>query len=413
MTEAISTALLSPALQRVARGQTCSGCGGCVAIAPGKVSMAMQAPGYLRPVQSAALSAAEESSIESCCPGLIIDERSDTAAPQQHVIWGSAHVVGTGHATDAALRYKASSGGVLSAVLVHGLTSGLFDFVVETGADSRFPTGNMTVAASDGAAVLAAAGSRYAPSAPLAELETWLARPGRFAFVGKPCDVAALRALARADPRIDTKIPLMLAFFCAGIPSTAGAGRILDRLGADRDYVTAFRYRGDGWPGFATATMADGSTKRMSYADSWGDILAKEVQFRCKICPDAVGAAADIVCADAWYGDERGYPSFDEQDGRSLTIARTATGNQVLAAAIAAGHIVITPLEMAEISKMQPHQERRKRLILSRLIALRVFGRPVPRYRGTRLWRAAIGAPPLAQARSFAGLLRRIIQGRL
>jgi coenzyme F420 hydrogenase subunit beta len=301
---------------------------------------------------------------------------------------------------------------VLSALLSHALASGLVDFVIQTGADPDVPTANRTGVSASADDVLASAGSRYAPSAPLAGLEDWLARPGRFAFVGKPCDVTALRARARTDPRIADRVPVMLAFFCAGIPSAAGTGQILDRLGVKAADVAAFRYRGDGWPGFATATLHDGSTRQMSYADSWGDILSKVVQFRCKICPDAVGNMADIACADAWYGDDRGYPSFEEQEGRSLVIARTAAGLALLDAARAAGRVETAPLAMAEISRMQPSQARRKRQVLSRLAAMVVAGRPRPRYRGLQLWQAAAQDSPIAQARSFAGLLRRFIQGR-
>ncbi len=402
--------MTSPALARVARGQMCSGCGLCAGIAPGAIAMAMQPPGYLRPVQSAALSDAQESAIAAACPALVIDPATD--APVDDPLWGPAHFTGTGFATDAALRHRASSGGVLSALLVHALGTGLVDFVIQTGADPAVPYANHSGVSADPAAVMGAAGSRYAPSAPLAGLETWLQRPGRFAFVGKPCDVSALRAHARRDPRIVAKIPLMLSFFCAGIPSAAGTQRLLDRLGVKPGDVAAFRYRGDGWPGYATATRHDGSTARMSYADSWGDILSKEVQFRCKICPDAVGGAADVACADAWYGDDRGYPSFDEQDGRSLVIARTPAGLALLDAARAAARIETAPLAMAEIIRMQPHQARRKRQILSRLAAMAVAGRPRPRYRGQQLWQAAAQDSPLAQIRSFAGLLRRLMQGR-
>ena len=402
----------SPALARVARGQLCAGCGLCAAIAPGAIAMTMETPGYLRPRQSAPLSSAQERAIAAACPGLVIDETPRVKPPIDDAIWGPAWFVGTGFATDAALRHQASSGGVISILLVHALETGLVDFAVQTSADPAVPTANRTAASSGYDDVVVAAGSRYTASAPLADLETWLARPGRFAFVGKPCDVAALRARARTDPRIDAKVPLMLAFFCAGIPSAAGTRRILERLGIQPEDVVGFRYRGDGWPGFATATLKDGTTRRMSYADSWGDILSKEVQFRCKICPDAVGGAADIACADAWYGDDRGYPSFDEQDGRSLVIARTSAGDALLHAARAAGRLVTTPLAIAEIAKMQPAQARRKRQVLSRLAAMVVAGRPVPRYRGLRLWAAAASDSPLAQARSFAGLLRRFMQGR-
>ena len=170
---------------------------------------------------------------------------------------------------------------------------------------------------------ICAAGSRYAPVAPLAAIAAELDAGGRFAFVGKPCDVSALRQWAKHDPRIDVQVVVMLSFFCAGTPSQAGTDRIIKRLGANPDRLASFRYRGDGWPGYATAVEADGRTTRMSYAASWGEILSREVQYRCKICPDAVGGVADIAAADAWYGDEGGYPSFDEQEGRSLIVART------------------------------------------------------------------------------------------
>jgi coenzyme F420 hydrogenase subunit beta len=402
----------SPALARVARGQLCTGCGLCAAIAPDAVRMAMQPPGWLRPEQTAPVSAEADAAIAAACPGLVVDERDAPPAPVDDPLWGPAHFVGTGFATDAALRHQASSGGVLSALLGHALATGLVDFVVQTGAHPNHPLANRTGVSNSPADIFAAAGSRYAPSSPLAGLEVWLAQPGRFAFVGKPCDVTALRARARQDARIAEKVPLMLAFFCAGIPSAAGTLRILDRLGvAERD-VAAFRFRGDGWPGFATATLKDGTTRRMSYADSWGDILSKEVQFRCKICPDATGNVADIACADAWYGDDRGYPSFDEQDGRSLVVARTPAGLALLDAARAAGTLETTPLAMAEIAMMQPSQARRKKQILSRLAAMAVAGRPRPAYRGLKLAAAARLDKPVAQARSFAGLLRRFLQGR-
>lgn len=403
---------ISPALARVARGRLCTGCGLCAAIAPDAVRITMQPPGWLRPEQKAPVPPEVEAAIAAACPGLVVDERDAPPAPQNDPLWGPAQFVGTGFASDAALRHQASSGGVISALLMHALATGMVDFVVQTGAHPNQPLGNRTGESRTAADVYAAAGSRYAPSAPLAGLEVWLSRPGRFAFVGKPCDVTALRARARQDPRIAEKVPLMLAFFCAGMPSAAGTRRILDRLEVAEKDVAAFRFRGDGWPGYATATLKDGSSRRMSYADSWGDILSKEVQFRCKICPDATGNVADIACADAWYGDERGYPSFDEQDGRSLVIARTPVGLALLDAARAAGALETAPLAMSEIVKMQPAQARRKRQILSRLAAMAVALKPRPAYHGLNLTAAARQDTMKAQLRSFAGLLRRILQGK-
>src|SRR5690606_12621829 len=103
-----------------------------------------------------------------------------------------------------------------------------------------------------------AAGSRYAPSSPLRNLLQEIDKPGKMALVGKPCDIAAVRNLAKSEPRILEKIPLMISFFCAGVPSVNGGRAILNKLGVDEADVVGFRYRGDGWPGRATATLRDG-----------------------------------------------------------------------------------------------------------------------------------------------------------
>ena len=205
----------------------------------------------------------------------------------------------------------------------------------------------------------------------------------------------------------------MLSFFCAGTPSQAGTDRLVARLGADKTGLTSFRYRGDGWPGYATAVDAMGVARRMSYAESWGDVLSKEVQFRCKICPDAVGGVADIACADAWYGDDAGYPSFDEAEGRSLVVVRTAAGTALLDAARAWGAIVTAPLDAAEIIRMQPHQARRKRLVASRLAGTMAALQPRPRMAGLAVAAAAAQAAPAEQARSFVGTFRRVLRRRL
>ena len=260
------------------------------------------------------------------------------------------------------------------------------------------------------AEVFTAAGSRYAPSAPLARLEEILEAPGRTAFVGKPCDVAALRAIARSDPRVDAKIPWMLSFFCAGVPSQTGAEAVVAKLGVAPEDLASFRYRGDGWPGYATATRRDGTAERMSYNDSWGDILTRHVQFRCKICPDGVGGAADAVCADAWECDENGYPIFEEREGSSLILSRTEKGEALVRAAMKAGRLAAGPLPLDAVTAMQPGQMARKRSVGGRLAALALLGRPRPSYKGFRLLPRAMENGLGANLRNMAGTGRRVLR---
>lgn len=403
--------LQSTALARVAQGNLCAGCGACAGLLPEKISMENTAPGYLRPRQTAELSAAENDLVAAVCPGL--GQKVAAGTRPDPVLWGPYVAMQTGWATDAAIRHAGSSGGALSAILVHLLAADVVDAVVQTAASPTLAIGNATVISTDAAGIIAAAGSRYAPSAPLAGLRGLQADGRRFAFVGKPCDVAALRAIIAAEPGMAQVFPVLLSFFCAGVPSHAGGRAVLTALGTTLEETAAFRFRGNGWPGQATATLRDGTTRAMSYHDSWGGILSKHVQHRCKICADGTGVAADIVCADAWESDDRGYPLFAEAPGVSLIVARTDLGAGLIAAAQAAGRMETEAFDVATLAGIQPGQRERRRALAARLAALRLAGRPVPQYRGLQIWAAARQNPVLRNLKNFAGMLRRTLRNRM
>lgn len=401
---------VSPALARVARGDLCAGCGACAALAPGKIAMHEQAPGWARPVQKQDLSAEEDRAIAEVCPGLGQSVEAD--GRRDDPLWGPFVGMASGWATDPALRHAGASGGALSALTAHLLASGEVDAVVSNGPDPDRPTGNRTLLLQPGDNPAMAAGSRYAPSSPLAGLPALVASGRRHAFIGKPCDAAALRAMAGRDTAVAAAFPVILSFFCAGVPSATGARAVLARLGVAEEDVAAFRYRGNGWPGMATASLRDGSERSMTYADSWGSVLSRHVQHRCKICADGTGVAADIACADAWEVDERGYPLFEEADGISLVVARTALGQRIMAAASASGHLHTGPFDPTSLTAIQVGQRDRRRALLARLAALRLVGRPVPRYRGLRLGDAARQNSLRRNLVNFLGTLRRALRRR-
>lgn len=399
---------ISSVLSRVEKSDLCAGCGLCETVAePGTIDMQLLGDGFFRPTLMRPLTSIEDGIIAKTCPGLRIEQTDPNG--RGYAIWGPTIGVRAGYATDAALRHHASSGGVLSALLVYLLETGKVDYVVQTSASPDSPIQNSSIQSIDRDQVYGAAGSRYAPSAPLKDLRGHLERPGQFAFVGKPCDVAALRAYGKFDARVEEKIPFVISFFCAGVPSSSGSRDILARLGVQEDDVAEFRYRGDGWPGCATARTSDGRVARMSYQESWGDILTNFLQFRCKICPDGNGRFADLVCADAWYGDEKGFPRFSEAEGRSLVISRTEKGEAIVNKARERGYVELEDIDLAEVEKMQPHQARRNTLVLSRLAAMALLGRQIPSYRGFQLTKAALHAGVRSNVKSFLGMARRLV----
>ncbi len=395
---------------RIVQTQLCAGCGACAAIAPDIVTMTRTDDGFLRPKTTRKLDRDQRRAIAEVCPGQ--RQHGLSEAPFTHRLWGGYHDVMTGWSTDPELRFEAASGGALSATLLWLLETRQVDAVLSVGADTRDPLANVARVSRTRGDIIDQAASRYGPSMPLAHVAQRLDEPDRYAFVGKPCDVAGLRNWAKIDPRIDQVFPIKLSFFCAGVPSLQGARDVVQRMGMNPRDVARFRFRGRGWPGHASAVDRGGASAQLSYQESWGDVLSKHVQHRCRICADGIGLAADIVFADAWATDAAGRPTFAERDGQSLLMSRTSFGASLLSNAIAEGAIAARPTDISAIAPMQPGQKRRREELLGRLAGRVLAGLPVPRYRHLSLWRNARHAGGWRTVKAALGTARRCLRWR-
>ena len=409
----VHTAVTTAVAAVVAAGN-CSGCGACTRLHPG-LQMELDAAGDARPV-FVQITARPLPLVDSppdalavfarSCPGRRVEAQRPAGA-ERHRLLGPVVEAWEAWATDPIARHAGSSGGVLTALSAWLVQTGEATQVVGAQADPDRPERTVPVAVTDRGGALAAAGSRYAPvsvAAHAAALD-----PGG-AVVGKPCEVSALRALVTDEPAAP---PLLMSFFCAGVPSQKATGALLRERGVPADEpVTALRYRGHGWPGDFTASTTR-RTVTASYDESWGRTLGPATQWRCKVCPDGMGESADVVAGDFWRADERGYPVFSEDDGRSVLIARTERGRALIVRAVAAGVLAVRPVDLDQVLAVQPLQVRRRRTLAGRLVGTVLGGRPVPRYVGFGLVAAALRAPrdTLQTARGSRARVRRLRNG--
>jgi len=382
--------VLREAARRVVAAGNCSGCGLCPALDPG-LQMQVVDGGWARPVPvepPAGASAAVDAgrAFATGCPGRRVQAQRPPGT-DRHPVLGPVAGAWQGWATDPAVRLAGSSGGALTALAAFALASGRAAHAVAARGDRERPLRSTTADLVDPADLVAGAGSRYAPVSTVAEPA---ASDPSAVTVGKPCEVSAVRAVA--DLR-EERPPLLLSFFCAGTPAQRATEDLVRTLGADPADVVDLRYRGDGWPGSFVARLADGGSVRTGYDESWGAHLGPTTQWRCKLCPDGTGQSADVVAGDFWEADERGYPVFAEQEGRSALIARTAAGLELVEAAVAAGVLAVEPVDLDAVAAVQPLQVGRRRTLWGRLVGARVAGRPVPRYRGFGLLRAGLERP--------------------
>jgi coenzyme F420 hydrogenase subunit beta len=421
------TAPGSPAarLNRISEEGLCIGCGLCQALAgEAMIAVVRTSEGSLRPVATEALDHPTVDAIYAVCPGTRLEglpERHLDPDTEIDAIWGPTRRIVKGHAGDPEIRFKAAAGGALTALSLQLLESGLADFILhatESETDPSFGARHVSRTRDD---LLRGAGSRYGPTATLIDIDHWLARAEeadeRFAFVGTPCDVSALRNLATRDPRVDARCVMMMTMVCGGFMETPALARAVAGFGLDFERLTHLRYRGYGCPGPTRMEQDDGAVVEKTYLDFWGeDDSAWSLPWRCKICPDAIGEAADIAASDCWPG---GAPTRAQAEDHGLDpgsngiLVRSARGQALFDAAVASGALVVESEATArDMDDWQPHQVHKKRSVGARFEGMRRAGHIVPRTERLRVAALMAENDPAANAAQIEGTAERVRAGK-
>jgi len=345
----------------------------------------------------------------SFCPGYGVDAGQQQARGNEELSgeqeFGAALEIWEGHASDPEIRFRASSGGLLSALAIYCLEREGMGFVLHSGADENAPWVNRTVQSRNRTEVLTRAGSRYAPSSPCDGLASIEASDSPCVFIGKPCDTAAVSTLQSQRPALAQNLGLVMTFFCAGTPNSQGTLDLAAHLNVDCEGIESIKYRGEGWPGgFQVRAAGRSEEKTLSYQESWA-YLTSYRPLRCNLCPDGLGRVADISCGDSW-----GKWQNDGDPGRSLVLVRTERGREILHRAIAAHYVSLERVDARAVLEAQPQLLQRRRELFGRLLALRLVGAPIPQFKKFSLLRSWRALPLLTQARTVLGTMRRAIR---
>ena len=185
---------------------------------------------------------------------------------------------------------------------------------------------------------------------------------------------------------------------------------MLSEFGLTEDKLTLFRYRGHGNPGPTGIENRDGRSFEKTYSELWDSEAGWELETRCKLCPDALGEAADVAAADVWSG---GAP-VDEGADYNGTIVRSGVGKKLVTAAAKAGDLVVgEPMTPSQFDNFQPHQVRKKEVLAARFHGFIKVGLPVIDIPGLRIAVLGERLDPAVRDSQTAGTVARIRQGRV
>lgn len=401
-------------LDDIVEAGLCAGCGICESIAGREtVEMKLSANGRIRPHSKTALDTATFEQIMQVCPGVTVKGPEENATYPPHPVWGPIVSLHRGWACDAKTRFHAAAGGALTALGMYLIRTGKVDTVLHIKASSENPPLSNAWVSTTEEEVYAGAQSRYGPGASLTTVHRLLQEGRTFAVIGKPCDINAIRNLQQTSERARKQIPYCLSFFCGGTMSLKSLNAMVEHFGALPDELSLFRYRGEGWPGTAHMETNDGQEFDLTYEQAWLDDHVPwkyDLQFRCKICPDAIGETADVSCPDGWIMKD-GKPLYEEAPGANLIIARTRAGEELIRGAESDDVLILEPFSMAQLDEMHDDHRDRKTHWPARMLGLRLTGQPAVQVSGYRMIPAILAAGISYSLKSLWGTFNRARKG--
>lgn len=385
----------------------CVGCGICESMFPEEISVILGTDGKYQVLEKKEITETMDKLFFQICPILKYH--------YSHKIWGEYKSCYFGSSNNAKIRYQASSGGILTQTLVYLLKNKKVNAILQIGVDNNDPFINVAHISTTEQEVINNCGSRYAPAKLLFQLKDILNQYDKIAVVGKPCDIRALTNYISLYPEKIDKIAYKFAFFCGGIPSQNASYRILEQLRVRKEDVEKFNYRGNGWPGLTTAFLRNGEKLTMTYNQSWGKILGRDIHKYCKFCPDGLGECADLSCGDAWYSAPNGYPDFEEKEGRNIILSRSDKGEQLIKDMFTDGVISIEPVDNPNkyLRSIQIGQYFRKTSLFGKALAMKIKRKYLPLPHMKILWKWRGNRNILKQIKVACGTFERIKKGKI
>lgn len=361
----------------VYESKLCTGCGTCEGICPASAIELIKDDLQGIYIPKVNINECNDCGIcLKCCPGWSFDfikfnQKIFGKQPKNPLIGNylDCHI---GHSNDNDLRWKASSGGVLSQLLIFAIDSGFINGAILTKMSEKNPLEPEVFIARNKEEVILAIDSKYCPVPVNTKFKEVLRdEKGKFALVGLPCHIQAFRKSELLNSKLKDKIIMVFGLFCNQSPKFTATDYLLHKLSINKEDIRRISYRGSGWPGKMTILMKDNKNILINLPEYWnwgfGEFF---IPLRCTFCLDGLSEFADISFGDAWLPELK-----IDKLGTSIIVVRTEKGKQLIQKAINEKKVDLEFIDSDKVIRSQNHMLQFKteievRITLSRMLLL-------------------------------------------
>lgn len=278
-----------------------------------------------------------------------------------------------GWVSEGQFRERGSSGGMGSWLQYELLRLGYVDAILNVESLRGSSDANMfafTVSHST-EEVIANSKTRYYPVEMSGVIKHVLDKPGRYALIGTPCFVKAIRLAAIRSPELQQRIKFALGIVCGHLKTAAFADALAEQCGIDAGQIETidFRTKLAGRPASRYGVSISGRRSDSSsqtvirpmeglIASDWGHGLFKYKA--CEFCDDVLAETADVVVGDAWL------PRYDSDHlGANIAVVRNQVVLDLIERARLEGRLQLDELAASEVAQSQAGGLRHRREGLS------------------------------------------------
>lgn len=368
---------VSELLETVVKGDYCSGCGACATVENSGIEMTVDEFGRFQPSLNLEIDNPNlDVKVLSVCPFSGQTPNEDDIGKllfgdncSHHELIGYHASTYAGYVAEGDFRDRGSSGGMGTWILNELFERDLIDAVIhvkqhESKANNSILFGFQTSDSIE--EIRAGAKSRYYPVEMSKVLKTIEQKPGRYAIIGVPCFIKAIRLLAKQNSVIDERIHFCIGLVCGHLKTTKFADMFAWQCGIEPGNLNSIDFRKkmsqQNANKYGVEVQGTRENKKISEIRSnyeffgylWGQGFFKYPA--CDYCDDVLAETADVTVGDAWL------PQYvKDSSGTNVVIVRNSLIQKLIEEGIASERLRLEPISADDAAKSQDAGLRHRR----------------------------------------------------